>query len=85
MMPDENEFLPKDLEVANSDNEICGLNSLVLGAELLVILFIPFCFGENVKNSMESLVCEVNDRMDEFSENDIRIICISRYYYHYIL
>lgn len=72
------EVISTELELATSDNEICGLSTLLNGAEALVVLFVPFCFGPINDGTMENLVIEVNERLDDFSEHDLRVICITK-------
>jgi hypothetical protein len=66
------------LELASSDHEIVSLTQLIHGAEALVILFTPFCFGEINDNTMENLIVQVNERIEEFNQQDLRVICIAR-------
>ena len=72
------ETISADLELANTDNEISALSMLLHGAEGLVVLFCPYCFGEDTPNSMESLVLDVNDKLDFFNQRELRVICITR-------
>ena len=71
--------ISSNLELGTVDHEISNLSHLLIGAEALVILFIPYCFGDILDDTMESLVLEVNRRIEEFNKNDLRVICISRY------
>lgn len=67
-----------DLELASTDHEILPISQLIHGAEALILLFVPYCFGDIVDNSMEQLVLEVNERLDEFNQSDLRVVCITR-------
>ena len=76
------ESIANGLELANADNEVCELNDLLHGAEALIVIFCPYCFGDAESgSSMESLVMDVNNNLDEFSALDLRVICITRYVY----
>lgn len=66
-------------EVASSENEICGITQLLHGAEAVVVLFLPFCYGDTSSHSIESLVIDVNQRIDEFNQQDVRVVCITRF------
>ena len=76
------ETISADLELANSDNEILALSNLLHGADALIVLFCPYCFGENTNNSMEALVSDVNDKLEFFNQKELRVICITRYNLH---
>jgi hypothetical protein len=71
--------MSNDLELASSENEIFPFNFLLNGAEALIILFLPFCFGERKEKSMEQLIINVNERLDTFNQHDIRVVCVTRY------
>ncbi len=72
------DVVSSNLELASLENEIVPISQLFYGAEAVVIFFVPFCYGELVKQSMESLLVEVNDHLDEFNQHDLRVVCISR-------
>lgn len=67
------------LELVSSDDEICSFPQLMRGAEALVIIFTPYCFADAADNSIEGLLLDVNQRIDEFASHDIRVICVTRY------
>lgn len=75
------EIINAALEVASSESEICGITQLLHGAEAVVVLFLPFCYGDTTSHSMESLVIDINQRIDEFNQQDLRVICITRCFY----
>mmetsp|Transcript_31763 Transcript_31763/g.53575 ORF Transcript_31763/g.53575 Transcript_31763/m.53575 type:complete len:172 (-) Transcript_31763:387-902(-) len=70
--------IANDLELANTDNEVSPVTMLLHGAEALIILFNPYTFGDETPNTMESLVLDINDRLDEFDSEDLRVVCITR-------
>lgn len=72
------EEIASTLEVSSADNEIIALTQLLYGAEAVVFIFLPFCYGELVENTMEYLITDINKRIDEFNDKDIRVICITR-------
>lgn len=68
-----------DLELASSDNEIFSISQLLHGAEALVMIFTPYCYGDAAsKETIESLILEVNERIDEFNSQDLRVVCVTR-------
>ncbi|RYH12513.1 hypothetical protein EON65_38125 [archaeon] len=73
------EAVSSDLELASSNNEIFSISQLLHGAEALVMIFTPYCFGDATnKESIESLILEVDERIDEFNSQDLRVVCITR-------
>lgn len=72
------DVVSSDLELASLENEIIPISQLFYGAEAVIIFFVSFCYGEQTKQSMESLLVEVNHHMDEFNQHDMRVVCISR-------
>lgn len=72
------EIIADDLEIANTDNEICTIGALLQGTEALVMLFTPYCFGDVNLNSMEKLLMDVNQNLEDFNQQDLRVICITR-------
>jgi hypothetical protein len=68
-----------DLELASAENEICSISQLLHGAEALVVIFTSFCYGKLGKGSVETLILDVNERINEFNQQDLRVICITRY------
>mmetsp|Transcript_16698 Transcript_16698/g.37058 ORF Transcript_16698/g.37058 Transcript_16698/m.37058 type:complete len:180 (-) Transcript_16698:338-877(-) len=72
------EALPTNLELANTENEVINLTALLQGAEALVVLFHPYTYAEVKKNSMENLILDVNDRLEFFEQEDVRVIVITR-------
>ncbi len=73
------ETVNEKFEIVSSDNDVIGVTQLIQGADALIIIFVPFCFGEEVNLSMESLVMDVSDRLEEFNNRDIRVVCVTRY------
>ena len=74
-----NQSIRSDLEVISLEHESCSLSHLSYGAESLVLIFVPYCYGElNNGNSMESFIMEMNRKIDLFNQNDFRVILISR-------
>ena len=73
------ETVSSNMELASSDNEIFSISQLLHGAEALVMIFTPYCYGDaSNKESIESLVLEVSSRIDEFNSQDLRVVCITR-------
>jgi peroxiredoxin len=72
------DVVSSDLEIASLENEIIPISQLFYGAEAVIIFFVSYCYGDPVKQSMESLLMEVNDHLDEFNQHDLRVVCISR-------
>lgn len=70
----------ENLELTTVEYEIKNLSHLLVGAEALIVLFVPYCFGSGTGGTMESLVTEVNSSLDEFLKQDLRVACICRWY-----
>ena len=67
-----------DLELASIQNEICPISQLFYGAEAVIIFFVPYCYGELTDNSMETLLIDVNQKIDDFNSQDLRVVCITK-------
>lgn len=72
------EQIRDNFEVVSTEHEIMTLNQLIQGADALIIIFVPFCYGEETNVSIETLVMDTNDRLGDFSDNDFRVVCITR-------
>lgn len=72
------EQIRDNYEVVSSEHEITSLNQLIQGADALIIIFVPFCYGEETNVSIETLVMDTNDRLSDFSDNDFRVVCVTR-------
>lgn len=72
------DMISTDLEVSSTDNEVTPLSMLLHGAEALVVLFCPCCFGDTEVKSMEALMQDVNSKIDFFDRRDLRVIAITR-------
>eukprot|EP01039_Chlorochromonas_danica_P009953 gene9953-11003_t len=66
------------LELASSTNEIFSLSQIIGPAEAVIVIFVPYCFGDRTDNSIEALILEVNKRLEEFNSSDLRVICVTR-------
>lgn len=72
------EIISAELEVSSTDNEVTPLSMLLHGAEALIVLFCPFCFGSTDEKSMEALMLDVNSKIDFFDRRDLRVVAITR-------
>lgn len=72
------ETVNESVEILSSEHDVVGITQLIQGADALIIIFVPFCFGEESSSSMESLVMEVNNRLSDFNSRDMRVICVTR-------
>lgn len=73
------ESVNETFEVVSTEHDVVSINQLIQGADALVTIFLPFCYGEEGNTSMESLVMDINDRLGEFHNNDMRVVCITRF------
>lgn len=68
-----------DIEVVNTDHDVCSLPSLLVGAEATVLIFSPWSFGHMQNSgSLEALLVEMNEALQMFNDRDIRVACITR-------
>lgn len=65
-------------ELISPDHEVVGITQLINGADAVVMIFIPFCYGEVGNGTMEALVLDVNRRIDEFNGQDLRVVCVTK-------
>lgn len=72
------DLVSSDLEIASVQNEICPISQLFHGAEAVIIFFVPYCYGELSDHSMETLLIEVNQKMDDFEAQELRVVCITK-------
>lgn len=74
------EYLPNNLEVVNIQNGITPLRSLLHGVDKLIIVFLPYCFGDkHIVNTIDYLIKEIHEKINEFLLHDIRVVCITKY------
>jgi predicted dithiol-disulfide oxidoreductase (DUF899 family) len=67
-----------DLSLLSESSQTIELTRLLFGVDALVILFLPFTYGEREPNTMENLVYEMNQRLDKFVNHDLKVICVGR-------
>ena len=73
------DYLPNSLEIIDIQNQIIPLRQLLHGVDKLIIIFIPYCFDNCLKeNTVESLLTTINEKINEFILYDIRIVGISK-------
>ena len=72
------ESVSSDLELASIQNEIVQISQLFHGAEAVIIFFVPYCYGELSDNSMETLLIEVSQKMDDFDAQELKVACITK-------
>jgi hypothetical protein len=66
------------MEMLSLNGEVYTINQLLFGTQALVMIFMPYCFGDIDGNSIESLIVETNERLDDFLALDLRVVCIGR-------
>jgi predicted dithiol-disulfide oxidoreductase (DUF899 family) len=67
-----------DLTLLSESSQTIELTRLLFGVDALVILFLPFTYGEREPNTMENLVYKMNQRLDKFVNHDLKVICVGR-------
>jgi hypothetical protein len=67
-----------DLDLVSGEHDVYPLSSLLQGAEACLVIFCPFTYGDFSEGTMEHLLIEINDSIDEFNKRDIRVACITR-------
>lgn len=77
-MAEDREVISSRLELISSDYEVFSIAQLLHGAEALILIFTPHTYGDVADDSIESLILEVNARLDEFVANDLRVAVVTR-------
>ena len=75
------EYMAPGMDICSAENAVIPLRLMNKGMDSLLVLFIPHCFGDNsTKNTLLSLIKEINDNIDIFRQRSIRVVGISRSY-----
>jgi hypothetical protein len=72
------EEIPSDLELLSTNFELISFNQLLFGVEALIVVFLPFSYGDRNLFTIENLLYDINLRLDEFVNNDLRVICVCK-------
>ena len=68
-----------DATVVRSTGSTCQLVEYLREASALVLIFVPHCFGSSSPGTIYQFLNKVNEARSKFDENDIRVLCITRY------
>lgn len=76
------DYLLSDLHVVNPESEVYALRTLKTGWAALIVVFIPYCFGDwGEKNTIHALLADLTEHLNIFQQRSLRLIGLTRYYH----
>ena len=75
--PEASQYINASATLASVNSDITPIGLLLQGATALVLLFVPYCFGECTENSMEKLLKEINDEHALYVTSEIRVVAVT--------
>ena len=72
------EYIGSEHVLTSVTSEIYPLGLLLQGVDALIMVFVPYIFGDLIENTMEYLINDLNLDLPLFENRDVRVICVTR-------